>query len=79
MIKVLIWVVSEDTRFFNGAINILERQHNGVELVGLTAIQKVKLHKDGKNVLNVPFIPLERLTGGGYTIFSSSSAQNKSA
>ena len=64
MIKVLIWVVSEDTRFFNGAITILERQHNGVELVGLTAIQKVELFTGGKNVPNVPFIPLEKLTKG---------------
>ena len=79
MIKVLIWVVSEDTRFFNSAITILERQHNGVELVGLTAIQEIELFKGGKNVLNVPFIPLGKLTGEGDMIFSSASAQGRSA
>ena len=79
MLKILIWVVSQDTRFFNSAINILERQHNGVELVGLTAIREVELFTGGKNVPNVPFIPLEKLTGGGYTIFYLSSAQKKSA
>ena len=68
MLKVLIWVVSEDTRFFNGAITILERQYNGVELVGLTAIREVELFTGGKKVLNVPFIPLEKLTGGVYDI-----------
>lgn len=37
MLKILAWIVSNDYRFLNGAINILERQHNGVELVGVTA------------------------------------------
>ena len=48
MLKVLIWVVSNDRRFFNGAMNILERQHNGVELVGVTASVPINLVKDGK-------------------------------
>lgn len=34
MLKVLIWVVSNDYRFLNNAINILDRQHNGLEVVG---------------------------------------------
>ena len=32
MLKVLLWVVSKDYRFLNGAINILDRQHNGLEV-----------------------------------------------
>ena len=76
MLKVLIWVVSEDTSFFNSAITILERQHNGVELVGLTSSREIGLAKDGRNV---PFIPLGKLTGGGCMIFSSLSAQGRSA
>ena len=61
MLKVLIWVVSEDTRFFNGAINILERQHNGVELVGITSSREIGLVKDGRNV---PFLPLNKVDSG---------------
>ena len=77
MLKVLIWVVSNDGRFFNGAMNILERQHNGLELVGVTAGSPIQLAKDGKNV---PFIPLAELNAwGGVMTFSSSSAQSKSA
>ena len=55
MLKVLTWIVSDDGRFFQGAMNILERQHNGVELVGVTAGAPIQLAKDGKIV---PFIPL---------------------
>ncbi len=62
MLKVLIWVVSEDTRFFQGAMNILERQHNGVEIVGVTSETAIQLDCDGAIV---PFVQLERLTRGG--------------
>ena len=34
MLKVLIWQVSNDTRFKDKAIKILEEQHNGIEIVG---------------------------------------------
>ncbi|MBR4642668.1 MAG: DUF1919 domain-containing protein [Selenomonadaceae bacterium] len=60
MLKILTWVVSNDSRFFNGAMNILERQHNGVEVVGVTA--NVPIVKDGKKVT---FIPLAEVDGGG--------------
>ena len=33
MLRVLLWVVSNDYRFLNGAINILDRQHKGIEVV----------------------------------------------
>ncbi len=62
MLKALIWVVSNDGRFFNGAINILERQHNGLELVGVTANAPIQLAKDGKKVT---FLPLDKVDGGG--------------
>lgn len=65
MLKVLAWVVSNDSRFLNGALNILERQHNGLELVGVTANAETSLVHESKNV---PFIPLDKLTGGGIMI-----------
>ncbi len=34
MIKVLTWFVSNDTKFQDKAIKILEQQHNGIEVVG---------------------------------------------
>ncbi|MBQ4404808.1 MAG: hypothetical protein II857_10435 [Selenomonadaceae bacterium] len=62
MLKVLAWVVSNDGRFFQGAINILERQHNGVEVVGVTAGAPIRLTKNGKIV---PFVSLSEVDGGG--------------
>ena len=62
MLKILAWVVSNDGRFFQGAINILERQHNGVELVGVTAGAPIQLAKDGKIV---PFVSLAEVDRGG--------------
>ncbi len=62
MLKILAWVVSNDGRFFQGAINILERQHNGIEVVGVTASVPIQLAKDGKKV---NFIPLSEVDGGG--------------
>lgn len=61
MLKVMLWVVSNDGRFFNGALKILERQHNGIELVGVTADAPVQLAKDGRNV---PFVSLDEVDGG---------------
>lgn len=64
MLKVLAWVVSNDGRFFNGAINILERQHNGIELVGVTANAPIQLAKNGKKVNFIPLAEVDQ--GGGY-------------
>ena len=76
MLKVLVWVVSNDSRFFNAAINILERQHNGVELVGVTAGVPIQLNRNGKFV---NFVQLDKVDGGGIMTFSSSSARGSSA
>ena len=76
MLKILLWVVSQDGRFFNGAMKILERQHNGLEVVGVTAGVPIHLAKDVKKV---DFIPLDKVDGGGITTFSSSSAREHSA
>jgi len=62
MLKVLVWVVSNNDRFFQGAMNILERQHNGVEIIGVTADIPLQLAKDGKAI---PFIPLNKIEWGG--------------
>ena len=77
MLKILIWVVSPDDSFFQGAINILDRQHNGLELVGVTANEPIQLTQNDKLVNFVPFSEVGRLGGG--MKFSSSSARNKSA
>ena len=37
MLKILLWVVSKDKQFLQDAVNILERQHNGLEIVGKVA------------------------------------------
>lgn len=76
MLKILLWVVSNDGRFFNGAINILERQHNGIDLVGITANAPIQLTKNDKKV---NFIPLAEVNGGGSLIFCSSSVPNRLA
>lgn len=77
MLKILLWVVSNDGRFFQGALNILERQHNGIELVGLTAHVPINIAFNGKNI---PFVPLDKLDAvGGCMTFYLSSAQKKSA
>ena len=46
MKKVLLWVIANDTRFFQGAINILTVQHNGVDIVGVTANAPINLAGD---------------------------------
>lgn len=67
MLKVLLWVVLDDGRFLQDAVNILSQQHNGIELVGVTANEEISLDKDGEIV---PFIPLAEINmgGGGYMI-----------
>ena len=64
MLKILIWFVSKDSRFFKNAINILEKQHNGLEVVGVTASEPIQLNTGEKIV---PFIPLNEISrlGGG--------------
>ena len=37
MLKVMLWVVSKDNGFVDNALKILERQHNGLEVVGMVA------------------------------------------
>lgn len=75
MKKVLLWFVSNDGRFLNAAMQILERQQNGLDVVGVTAGVPIQFQVNGKNV---PFIPLDKIDGGGM-IFYLLSAQNKSA
>lgn len=65
MIKLLIWQVSNNRRYLDGALKTLERQHNGIELVGVTADAETSLVYEGKNVT---FIPLDKLTGGDYDL-----------
>ena len=62
MKKIFIWMVSNDIRFLNAAVNILERQHNGVEIIGVTVPAEINFVWDDRKV---PFIPLDKLTGGG--------------
>ena len=62
MKKIFMWVVSNDAGFLNAAINILSRQHNGVEILGVTAPEKILLDVDGRNV---QFVPLDKSTGMG--------------
>lgn len=62
MIKVLIWQVLNNRNYLDSALKTLERQHNGIELVGVTADVETSLVYEGKNVT---FIPLDKLTGGG--------------
>ena len=67
--RIILWFVSNDGRYFNGAINILERQFNGIEIVGVTAGQQIFI-ADGLG-RTIPFIPLNVLAqnGGGMTFF----------
>ncbi|MBQ9488160.1 MAG: hypothetical protein IJU91_10270 [Selenomonadaceae bacterium] len=61
--RIVIWIVSPDQRFIGGAVNILERQFNGVEIVGVTANTKIAA-KDNHGRA-VPFIPIQELSGKG--------------
>ena len=58
--RIIIWFVSNDGRFIGAALNILAQQHNGIEIVGVTATQKISIN-------NFPFLPLNEisLNGGG--------------
>ncbi|MBQ7476107.1 MAG: DUF1919 domain-containing protein [Selenomonadaceae bacterium] len=74
--RVVIWFVSNDGRFIGNAVNILERQFNGIETVGVTAGQKISVTDATGKVL--PFIPLNEisLNGGGYDVLLVSGAKN---
>lgn len=66
--RVIVWFVSNDGRYIDNAVNILERQFNGIETVGVTATQKISIVDGAGKVL--PFLPLNEisLNGGGYDI-----------
>ena len=63
--RVIVWFVSTDGRFIMNAVNILERQFNGIETLGVTATQKISVTDATGKVL--PFIPLNEISmnGGG--------------
>lgn len=65
MLKILVWLATNDIRFFNGALNILERQQNGIELVGITAETETSLVYEGRKV---NFIPLAEVNEGEYDL-----------
>lgn len=67
MLKILVWNFAKDKGCFADALKILERQHNGIELVGVTAAAETSLVYEDKNI---PFIPLDEvgLIGGGYDV-----------
>lgn len=62
MLKTLLLFASVDNRFYQGAMDTLKRQHNGVELVGVTAGVPIQFTEDGKRI---PFIPLNEVSVGG--------------
>ena len=41
--RIIIWFVSNDERYIGGAVNILTRQFNGVDIIGVTAAQKISV------------------------------------
>ena len=69
--RIILWFVAEDGRFISAALDILERQHNGVEIVGVTAIEEIFVD-------DWPFIPLNEisLNGGGYDVLLVVGARN---
>ena len=56
--RIVIWFVSNDGRFIDDALNILMRQFNGVDIVGVTSAEKIFID-------DVPFIPLNEIGGNG--------------
>ena len=61
--RIVIWFVSNDGRYIGGALNILESQFNGVDIIGVTAAQKISV-KDGAGKI-LPFIPLNEISMNG--------------
>ncbi|MBR2732958.1 MAG: hypothetical protein IKD80_01745 [Selenomonadaceae bacterium] len=76
MLKILLWVVANDGRFFNDALNILARQHGGIEFVGVTASAPVQLTNGDKKIT---FIPLAEVARAIYATCCLPSAHDKSA
>lgn len=73
MLKVLAWVVSNDSRFLNGALNILERQHNGLAVVGITANNPIQIARNDKIV---PFVPFTEINEKDYDVLLVFGAQH---
>ncbi|MBR3747196.1 MAG: DUF1919 domain-containing protein [Selenomonadaceae bacterium] len=73
MKKVLLWFFSNDGKFLNSAAEILERQHNGLEVIGVTASVPISLQRYGKNV---SFIPLDKVTAIEFDILLVVGAKN---
>lgn len=53
MLKVLVWRVSNDTTFQDNALKILERQHDGIEIVGAVSEDISNLKKEFDVILCV--------------------------
>jgi len=58
MLKILLWIVSNDGRFFQDAMITLESQHNEINVVGLTVNNEIGFVMNGKDV---PFIPQDEV------------------
>ena len=73
MKKVLLWIVANDGRFFQGAINILEQQYNGIEVVGMTSSLPIELkNPQGENLRRVSHKEVANDSfGGGTTSYLS--------
>ena len=65
MKKILLWFVSNDVKLLETATKILERQHNGLEFVGVTANVAIKLQRDEKNL---PFVPLTEVAAQDFDV-----------
>ena len=61
--RIVIWIVSPDQRFIGNAVNILEMQFNGIDIVGVTA--NVQISATDNHGRALPFIPLKELVGNG--------------
>ena len=53
--RIIIWFVSNDGRFIGASLNILSQQHNGIEILGITATQKISVN-------NLSFLPLNEIS-----------------
>lgn len=73
--RIVIWFVSPDQRFIGNAVNILEGQFNGIDIVGVTA--NVQVSAKDNHGRAVPFIPIQELStnGGGYDVILVAGAQ----
>ena len=53
--RIIVWFVSNDGTFINASLNILAQQHNGIEIVGVTATQKISVN-------DWEFLPLNEIS-----------------